>query len=83
MGHKNKGHQAKNNPNAALLNNNAYAVKGSKTKRPTKAQSARINSAVTKQSKIAMEKGQKMAKIEAYAKEHGVTITQAMIHFME
>ena len=29
-----------------------------------------------------IEKGQKMAQIEAYAKEHNCTITQAIIVFM-
>lgn len=66
-----------------LLNNGIYAVKGSKNKRLTKKDAYKVNAKVTKQSKDALEKGAQMAKIEAYMKEHNVSMTQAMVHFME
>ncbi|MGY2462278.1 hypothetical protein [Vreelandella sulfidaeris] len=72
----------KHNESQALLNNSVYAVKGSKRRRGSKKAEIRGNAKQTKQTRVAIENGLKMAQIEAYAKEHNVTIAQAMIHFM-
>ena len=71
---------AHNNPNAALLNNNAYAVKGSKNRKPHTSATADIR-ASAKTGKL-IKQAKKIALIEDYAREHGVSIAQAMIHFM-
>lgn len=36
----------------------------------------------TKESAARLKERARMLQIESYAKEHGITITQAMIHFM-
>jgi len=73
----------KKNPGSALLGNNIYAVKGSKNRKPSKQQRLILAVAQTAASKKEMEQGKKMAKIESYAKEHKITISQAIIHFMD
>jgi hypothetical protein len=72
---------AKNNPNAALFGDkNIYAVKGAGLKKTgTGGSLVKASSEAGK----AISKGKKMAQIEAYAKEHGCTITQAMVALMD
>lgn len=36
-----------------------------------------------KSSVTTMDKSKQMARIEQYAKEHGISVTKAMVHFME
>lgn len=71
---------ARSNPNAVLLNNNVYAVKGSKNRKPHSSVGADIRASAKTGKQIKQAK--QMALIEAYAREHGVSIAQAMIHFM-
>lgn len=73
--------KAKYNPDKAMFKSSIYAVKGVRKSADKKA-GMRQRVAESNASMTAMEKGKKMALIEAYAKEHGVSITQAMIHFM-
>ena len=73
---------AKNNPSAAALRNSSYAVKGSRNRKPNRKIEARVMDKGTREAGKTIEKGQEMAQIEAYAKEHNCTITQAMIAFM-
>nr|WP_314565943.1 hypothetical protein [uncultured Pseudomonas sp.] len=77
-----KKKKPKFNPDKALLKSSVYAVKSVLNQGTKKADSAKRNTAESNASKTSLENGKKMAKIEAYAKEHGLTITQAMIHFM-
>lgn len=77
-----KKKKPKFNPDKALLKNSTYATKSVLKQGAKKGDSAKINTAESNASKTSLENGKKMAKIEAYAKEHGLTITQAMIHFM-
>lgn len=72
----------KYNPDKALLGNSVYAVRGAQNRTPKKGESARKNADQTKTSQSSIDNGKKMALIEAYAKEHGITIAKAMIHFM-
>lgn len=74
--------QARFRPDKALVKTGIYAVEEPKSQKKEAEEAERLNAIETKASRIAMEKGKKMAKIEAYAKEHRITITQAMIHFM-
>ncbi|MDC7816118.1 hypothetical protein [Pseudomonas sp. BLCC-B112] len=74
--------QARFRPEKALVKSGIYAVEEPKSQRKVAQETERLNAIETKAARIAIEKGKKMAKIEAYAKEHGITITQAMIHFM-
>lgn len=80
-----KKRKAKNKfpSDGALLKNGIYAVKGAKPKRVSKRRVYMHNAALSKAAADAIEKGKQMARIEAYAKEHRVTILQAMVHFME
>lgn len=71
--------KAKYNPDKALLKNSIYVVKGAE---PRKSKGDVQKVTECKASSEAMEKGKKMAIIEAYAKEHRISLTQAMIHFM-
>ncbi|WP_157032967.1 hypothetical protein [Halomonas sp. S2151] len=64
------------------LKNSVYAVKGARNTRSGMKAVFRGNAKQTKQAKDAIARGQQMAKIEAYAREHKITIAQAMIHFM-
>ena len=66
-----------------LLKNGIYAKSGAGPKRRNKKQMAMANAKTTAESKRALEKGKKMLEIEEYAKKHKITITQAMIHFMD
>lgn len=69
------------NPNAALLGDaNIYAVKGAGLKKTGTGGS--LEKASSEAGK-AISKAKKMAQIEAYAKEHGCTITQAMVALMD
>lgn len=79
MAKKKKKVKFKDSP---LLKTAIYAVKGTQ-KRVDKNAATKANAAQTKESQAAIDKGKKMAKVEAYAKEHGITVTQAMIHFMD
>ncbi|MFP3343908.1 hypothetical protein R0J87_15520 [Halomonas sp. SIMBA_159] len=72
----------KHEPNSAVIKNSVYAVKGAKNTNPPKKAMFKSNAKQTKQARVAIENAQRMAKIEAYAKEHKITVTQAMIHFM-
>lgn len=69
-------------PSAAALRNSSYAVKGSRNRKPNRKIEARLLDKGTREAGKTIEKGQKMAQIEAYAKEHNCTVTQAMIAFM-
>ncbi|MBL0451337.1 MULTISPECIES: hypothetical protein [Aeromonas] len=66
----------------AMLNNATYAVKGAGNSKPSKNMVMKINAKECSTTKKAIEAGKKMATIEAYAKEHKITVTQAMIYFM-
>lgn len=79
---KKKKAKSKFTSDGALLKNGIYAVKGAKPKRVSKKRVHLHNVALSNAAGAAIEKGKDMAKIEAYAKEHRVSITQAMIHFM-
>lgn len=68
--------------NTPLLKNNIYAISKAGSKRCSTKQLLKANAKETKASQDAIERGKKMAKIEAYAKEHGISITKAMVHFM-
>lgn len=72
----------KHEPSAAAINGSVYAVKGAKNTNPPKKAMFKANAKQTKQARVAIENAQKMAKIEAYAKEHNITVSKAMIHFM-
>lgn len=74
--------QTRFRPDKALVKTGIYSVEEPKSQKKEAEEAERLNAIETKASRIAMEKGKKMAKIEAYAKEHRITITQAMIHFM-
>lgn len=67
----------------AMLPNAVYAVKGARNKKPSKSIAIKSNAKDSSATKKAISDGKKMAKVEAYAKEHKVTIAQAMIHFMD
>jgi len=69
------------NPKTAMVSSSLYAVKAAAPKKRNGA-AARIAAIEAKESITAMEKAKQMAAIEAYAKEHKVSIAQAMIHFM-
>lgn len=75
--------KTKYNPEKAMLSNSTYSVKGAGNRRLSKTESAKLNSKITKESKDNLNKGMKMAEIEAYAKKHKITIAQAMIKFMD
>lgn len=66
-------------PRKSLVKSALYAVKATQ---PNKSKTS-VGIAEAQTSREALEKGRKMARIEAYAKQHNVTITQAMIHFMD
>jgi len=57
-------------------------VKGARNRAGTKKYAMKSNASAIKATKTAIENGKKTAMIEAYAKEHAVTVTQASIHFM-
>lgn len=79
---KKKKAKIKSTSDSPLLKNGIYAVKGAKPKRTSKKRAHLHNIALSNAAGTAIKKGKEMAKIEAYAKEHCITITQAMIHFM-
>lgn len=79
---KTKKRKSKTSAAGALLPNNIYACKKAKPKRPSKKAVMLHEAKLHRESSKAIEKGKKMALIEAYAKKHEVSITQAMIHFM-
>ena len=65
-----------------VLKNANYAVSGAgRSGAKVKAVSAHYDKQDKASNKSAAN-AKKMAKIEAYAKEHNISITQAMIHFM-
>ena len=63
-----------------FVKNANYAVGGAGNN-PTKYRGSSANQALAN-SRKSLSNARKMAKIEAYAKKHGVTVTQAMVHFM-
>lgn len=67
----------------AVLKNSNYDVKGAGNNRMVTSAMKAKNKAEESSSRKAISNARKMAKIEAYAKEHGITVTQAMVHFME
>lgn len=79
---KKKRSKSKSTSSGALLKNSIYAVRGSRPKRVSKKQAQIRNAVESNAAGVDIAKGKKMAIIEAYAKEHGITITQAMIQFM-
>lgn len=74
MGRKRK--RAKAVPGRGALLKNAIYKTGPKPKRRSKEPDP------GKETEAAISKGQQMARIEAYAKEQGITVAQAMVHFM-
>ncbi len=64
----------------SLLNNANYATSGSGNN-PTKYTGDTPTQELAK-SRKSFSNARKMAKIEAYAKEKGITVAKAMIHFM-
>lgn len=79
---KAKKRKSKFSTDGALLPNSIYACKKAKPKRPSKKAIAMHEAKLHRETSKAIEKGKKMALIEAYAKEHRITITQAMVLFM-
>ncbi len=79
---KSKKHKSKLSTDGALLPNGIYACKKAKPKRRSKKAVMLQEAKLHRDTSKAIEKGKKMALIEAYAKEHKVSLTQAMIHFM-
>lgn len=80
---KKKKAKAKFTTGGALLKNGIYAVKATRPKKRRKKAATGQDVAQANATGVAIDKGKKMALIEAYAKENRVTITQAMVHFME
>lgn len=80
---KKKKAKAKFTTGGALLKNGIYAVKATRPKKRRKKAAISQDVAQANATGVAIDKGKKMALIEAYAKENRVTITQAMVHFME
>lgn len=72
----------KHNEDQALLKTGVYAVKGSKNSNAGRAKRNRLGKAFGEASQERMDQAKRMAQIEAYAKEHNITIAKAMIHFM-
>lgn len=66
-------------PSKSLVSSALYSVKATQPKKSKNS----AGKAEAQTSWEALEKGRKMARIEAYAKQHQVSITQAMIHFMD
>ena len=85
MARKKNKKTAKNNPNAALLGDTRIyrtADTHSRTRKEvSRAIKSELDADMNRASK-AICKGQHMAKVEAYAKEHKCTIAQAMIALM-
>lgn len=71
--HKRKCYSARQ----AVIGHSEYATKGTLRQARSVSKSGEVQA-----SKDAMLKGAKMAEIEAYAKKNGLTLSQAMIHFM-
>jgi hypothetical protein len=82
---KKNGRTAKNNPNATMLGSTSLYRTKDTHPRTRKENSKAIKDELTADMNRASKeicKGQHMAKVEAYAKEHKCTITQAMIALM-
>jgi hypothetical protein len=73
-----KKRKPKFNTAKAIVSSGLYAVRGTQPKL-TPGPGAAVESRETGQR---IERAKRMAAIEAYAKQHRVTIAQAMIHFM-
>jgi hypothetical protein len=82
-GKRGKKGKSKYTSKGALLKNGIYAVKATMPKKARKKASTSPYIGDVKATGAAIDRGKKMALIEAYAKENQVTIAQAMIHFME
>lgn len=61
---------------------NANYATGGAGNNPNK-YTGKTSSEETATSRKSLSNARKMAKIEAYAKKHGITVTQAMVHFMK
>ncbi len=80
-----KAKKPKTTGRGALLKNHIYKDFGG-TKQSRKARSrvsARKARDERRETTEAISKGQQMARIEAYAKEHRISVTQAMVRLME
>lgn len=80
---KKKKRTARTNPNARLLGDtHLYRTGPKKTSKEVSASIKADMDADMNRASKAICKGQHMAKVEAYAKEHKCTIAQAMIALM-
>jgi hypothetical protein len=66
----------------AFVKNANYATKGAGNN-PTKTGAIKTPTQEVAISRTALANARKMAKIEAYAKEHDISLAQAMVHFMK
>lgn len=65
-------------PKKALVKSGLYAVRTTRKRIPAGPSAAVLSRAAGKE----IETAKRMAAIEAYAKEHGITVAKAMIHLM-